>query len=205
MMYPDSKISFLCDAEKGHFDLCHETQTYIAKFIAKALENPRPTDGKYYSRWSADGMESTDPHDQFWYQDDEMVNLTRERYHAGQGKQMQYTSAMFNGELIKYDPNRHIKLNARLDSTEFTITPVFVNADRNVLSDDHAKVKPRVVIISGPVIQTGEYTFRYDPDYFGFDPNRRWDGITLSIEADSDADYKSAVQELNLQLNINHQ
>jgi hypothetical protein len=202
MMYPDSKISFLCDAEKGHFDLCPETQSYIAKFIAKSLENPRPTDGKYYSRWSADGTESTDPHDQFWYQDDEMVNLTRERYHAGQGKQMQYTSAMFNGELIKYDPNRHIKLNARLDSTEFTVTPVFVNADRTALSDDHAKVKPRVVVISGPVIQTGEYTFRYDPDYFGFDPKRLWDGITLSIEADSDDNYKSAVQELNLQLNI---
>ena len=48
MMYPDSRISFLCDAGKGHFDLCEETQEYIVRFIAKSLENPRPEGGVYY-------------------------------------------------------------------------------------------------------------------------------------------------------------
>ncbi|MBQ7415378.1 MAG: hypothetical protein IJV09_08115, partial [Prevotella sp.] len=38
IMYPDSRISFLCDAGKGHFDLCEETQDYMARFIAKALK-----------------------------------------------------------------------------------------------------------------------------------------------------------------------
>jgi hypothetical protein len=201
MMYPDSRISFLCDAEKGHFDLCEETQYYIARFIAKALQNPRPKDGVYYSRWLADGTESNDPHDQFWYQDEEMVQLTRERYARSRGKQMQYVSAKVNGQLLHYDANQHIRLNSTLvvDSLgEFTIQPVFVDSTRTVLSQRHAQVRPRVVLISGPAIQTGEYTFRLDPDYFGNDSKRLWSGITLCIEADGDAIYKSAVQELNL-------
>lgn len=198
MMYPDSRISFLCDAGKGHFDLAEETQDYIAKFIAKSLENPRPEGGVLYSRWSEDGTESTDPHDCFWYQDQEMVNLTKARYEATKGKKHQYVSAKLNGKLIKYNPDSHIKLNAACDLGEFTVEPVFVDETRNALSSQHADVRPRVVVISGPVIQTGEYTFRYDPDYFGEDPQRMWSGITLSIEADGDQTYKSAVQELNL-------
>jgi hypothetical protein len=198
MMYPDSNISFLCDAGKGHFDLCPETQAYMAKFIAKALANPRPTEGKYYSRWSADGKVSTDPHDQFWYQDEEMVRLTRERYQNSWGKQMQYLSVTINGELVKYNPDSHIKLGASVGTEEFTLQPVFVNADRTAPSTHHAPTHPRIAIISGPVVQTGEYTFRFDPDYFGKDEKRLWTGITLSIEADGDEAYKSAVQEINL-------
>lgn len=65
MMYPESRISFLCDAGHGHFDLGEETQLYLARFIAKALEDSRPKGGVYYSRWHEDGTEDTDPHDQF--------------------------------------------------------------------------------------------------------------------------------------------
>ncbi len=206
MMYPDSRISFLCDAGKGHFDLCEETQDYMARFIAKALKAPRPKGGVYYSRWREDGVESQDPHDQFWYQDEEMVRLTRDRYQESVGKRIQYVSARINGQPIAYDPNSHIKLRTTLTSDfsqglpEFTIEPVFVDSTRNVPSGHHAQVRPRVVLLSGAAIQTGEYTFRYDPDYFGFDPKRLWDGITLCIEADGDDVYKSAVQELNIQI-----
>ena len=206
MMYPDSRISFLCDAGKGHFDLCEETQDYIARFIAKALENPRPKGGVYYSRWRADGTESQDPHDQFWYQDEEMVSLARARYQQSQGKQMQYVSAIVNRQPVTYNPDSHIKLKTTIpcDSSQglpvITVTPVFTYSTHNAKSARHAQVRPRVVLISGPAIQTGEYTFRYDPDYFGFDPKRLWDGITLCIEADGDGEYKSAVQELNIQI-----
>ena len=81
-----------------------------------------------------------------------------------------------------------------------TVTPVFTDSTHNAKSACHAQVRPRVVLISGAAVQTGEYTFRYDPDYFGFDPKRLWDGITLCIEADGDGEYKSAVQELNIQI-----
>jgi hypothetical protein len=52
------------------------------------------------------------------------------------------------------------------------------------------------------VVQTGEYTFRFDPEYFGKDIKRQWTGITLSIEADGDENYKTAVQELNLKVPV---
>ena len=51
-----------------------------------------------------------------------------------------------------------------------------------------------------PAIQTGKYTFRIDPDYFGTDPERLWSGITICVEADGNAFFKPAVQELNLQV-----
>ena len=90
MMYPGSRISFLCDAGKGHFDLCEETQEYMAAFIAKAMADPRPEGGCRYSRWFEDGTETSDPHEQFWYQDEEMVRMTKERYDEHKGKRMQY-------------------------------------------------------------------------------------------------------------------
>lgn len=198
MMYPDSRISFLCDAGKGHFDLCEETQDYIARFIAKSLDNPRPEGGVYYSRWNEDGSESTNPYEMFWYHDEEMVDLTKARYKESRGKKMQYVSARLDGVVIPYDTTKHIKMNASVKAEEFTIEPIFVNEKRDALSSEHAHVRPRVVLISGPAIQTGEYTFRLDHDYFGADPRRLWSGITVCIEADGDEEYKSAVQELNV-------
>lgn len=200
IMYPDSRISFLCDAGKGHFDLCDETLDYMAKFIEKALADPRPEGGVYYSRWMEDGSESSDPHDMFWYQDEEMANLTKTRYESTRGKKMQYVSARINGELIPYNADSHIKLGLTIDSDTFTLEPVFVNENRNSETENHAPVRPKISIISGPVVRTGEYTFRYDPEYFGNDPKRLWSGITLCIEADGDNEYKSAVQELNIHL-----
>lgn len=198
MMYPDSRISFLCDAGKGHFDLAEETQLYIAKFIEKALTDPRPEGGVYYSRWREDGQELDDPHDQFWYQDQEMVDLTRARYKESLGKKMQYVGAKLNGEPVPYDSTKHIKMSASVNGNEFTVEPVFVDESRNAATSDHATVKPRVTLISGPAIQTGDYTFIVDKDYFGKDPRRLWSGVTVCVEADGDDHYKSAVQEINL-------
>lgn len=198
MMYPESRISFLCDAGKGHFDLCEETQDYIARFIAKALENPRPQGGEYYSRWFADGTETQDPHEQFWYQDTEMVALTKARYNASRGKKMQYLNATLNGEPLVYDASKHITISADFHGREFTIRPFFVKEDRITPSRDHARVAPRVVLISGPAVQTGPYSFKVDPEYFGKDPKRLWKGITICLEADGDNAFKSAVQEINI-------
>ena len=200
MMYPESRISFLCDAGKGHFDLSEETQEYIAKFIEKSLANPRPAGGEYYSRWFEDGTESTDPHDQFWYHDKEMVSLTKARYQSTIGKKMQYLSAKINGKQIRYNPDMHVKMHMEIDNSKFIVEPFFVNENRSEASEKHASVKPKVVILSGPVIQTGEYTFKYDPDYFGKDPKRQWKDITLCLEADGDNNYKSAVQELTIKI-----
>lgn len=196
MMYPDSRISFLCDAGHGHFDLCRETMDYIARFIAKSLEDPRPEGGVYYSRWMEDGTESTDPHEQFWYHDQEMVNLTKARYAATRNKKRQYLNARINGDTLTYNPDSHVKINLTSDADEFVVEPFFCDENRSSLSASHAKVMPRVVLISGPAVRIGENTFKIDPDYFGEDPRRRWSGITLCLEADGDADYQPVQQEL---------
>lgn len=199
MMYPDSRISFLCDAGKGHFDLCEDTQAYIARFIEKSLQNPRPTDGVYFSKWNEDGSESDNFHEQFWYHDQEMVDWTRRRYAESFGKKEQHVSAKFNGEIIPYQADKHIKLNLVVNGDEFELEPVFVDESYTSLSPRHSKKRPKIKVISGPVIQTGEYSFRFDNEYWGSDPKRMWTGITLSIEADGDSEYKSAVRELNIQ------
>lgn len=200
MMYPESRISFLCDAGKGHFDLCEDTQMYIAAFIEKSLDNPRPADGERYSRWSADGTESENRYDKFWYHDKEMVDWTRRRYIETKGKEMQYLSAKISDAMVPYDTTKHVKMNARIHEPEFEIVPVFVDETRSSLTDNHAQTAPRVTLISGPAVQVGPTRFRYDPDYFGFDPKRMWSGITLCLEADGDDSYKSAVQEINIQI-----
>lgn len=200
LMYPDSRISFLCDAGKGHFDLCEDTQLYIARFIEKSLENPRPRGGVYYSKWNEDGSESLNPYEQFWYHDEEMVDWTRRRYEETRGKARQYVSAKINGALIPYNPESHIKMNLDIKGDEFTLEPVFMDENMVDFSDQHAAVRPRIVLISGPAVQTGEYSFRYDPAYFGFDPKRLWSGITLCVEADGDSQYKAAVQEINIRM-----
>ena len=43
-------------------------------------------------------------------------------------------------------------------------------------------------------------SFKVDTTYFGKDPKRLRTGITLCIEADGYSTYKSAVQEINVQL-----
>lgn len=153
-----------------------------------------------YSRWLEDGTESDDPHDMFWYHDTEMVALTRARYEATRGKKMQYLSATVDGTPVTYNADSHIKIIVNSDKKEFTVRPVFTDETRKTASDKHAAVTPKISIISGPAIQTGEYTFRYDPDYFGRDPRRLWSGITLCLEADGDDEYKPAVQELNIRI-----
>lgn len=212
MMYPDSRISFLCDAGRGHFDLGEDTQLYIARFIEKSLADPRPAGGELYSRWNADGSESIDPHDCFWYHDREMVDRTRLRYSAAHGDVPRYVSAKISGQTVDYDSTRHVRMLFPLrkvlptsaeripDDFEFTVEPFFSNADRisPVAGSDTSDIK--VVLISGPAIQTGPYTFRYDPDYFGLDPKRLWSGITLTLEAPGDSTYMPAIQELNISL-----
>lgn len=212
MMYPESRISFLCDAGRGHFDLGEDTQLYIARFIEKSLADPRPAGGVLYSRWYADGSETSDPHDCFWYHDNEMVEWTRRRYRAAHGTKPRYISAKINGQIADYDSTRHVKMSFPLrnvlpspadsvpDGFEFTVEPFFSNADRisPVAGADTPDIK--VVLISGPAIQTGPYTFRYDPDYFGHDPKRLWSGITLTLEVPGDSIHMPVIQEINISL-----
>ena len=105
MMYPESCISFLCDAGRGHFDVSDRTAEYIALFVKKALQarlpdtvardrpvalrKVRPQDGWLAERWHPVQPRRAKPapyakykgdvHDAFWYFDREMAEATEER------------------------------------------------------------------------------------------------------------------------------
>ena len=185
IMYPESRISFLRDAGRGHFDLCRETQQYIVRFIEKSLKNPRPAGGVEY--------------DGFWYQDKEMAALTKARQNAVQGKRMQYVSAMHDGKLLPFDPTQHIRIRSIWKEDTLRLQPVFVDSTHSVLSAKHAATTPRVVLISGAAKEVAPNTFVRDTAYFGNDPKRLWDGVTFCVEADGDKRYKPAVREMNFQ------
>ena len=114
MMYPGACISFLCDAGSGHFDLCEATIDYISLFIRKACEQRLQADGSLKRLNPADGWRyglpaggetegatitsfpktepapwnayRGDPHESFWYFDEEMARLTAARYAETDGK-----------------------------------------------------------------------------------------------------------------------
>lgn len=64
MMYPESCISFLCDAGSGHFEMMPETAEYIAMFIRKSMEQRpgmrrlNPRDGWLACRYDPDSRPS---------------------------------------------------------------------------------------------------------------------------------------------------
>lgn len=185
IMYPDSRISFLRDAGHGHFDLSLATQQYLVRFIEKSLVNPRPESGVEYEG--------------FWYFDKEMAALTKAHRRAFAGKRMQYVSAMLDGSLLPFDAKQHVRVKGLWSSDTLRLNPVFVDSTHTQLTDAHAATTPRAVLISGAAIEIAPNTFVKDPDYFGNDPKRLWDGVTFCIMADGDKRYKSAVREINFQ------
>lgn len=186
IMYPDSRISFLRDAGRGHFDLCLPTQQYLVHFIEKALLDPRPEGGVEY--------------DGFLYQDREMMRLTRARQRETRGKQMRYVSAMVNGQLLPFDPNQHIRIRSTWTGDTLRLLPVFVDSTHTIINHQSSITNPpSAVLISGAAREVAPNTFVRDTAYFGEDPKRLWDGVTICVEADGDRRYKSAVREMNFQ------
>lgn len=185
IMYPDSRISFLRDAGHGHFDLSLETQQYLVKFIEKSLANPRPQSGVEY--------------DGFWYQDKEMVALTKAHQQSSRGNRMQYVSAMVNGELLPFDSTQHVRVKGLWQTDTLHLEPVFVDKTHSQLSEAHANSTARVVLISGAAREIAPNTFVRDAAYWGNDPKRLWDGVTFCVMADGDKRYKPAVREINFQ------
>lgn len=230
MMYPESCISFLCDAGRGHFDVCEETAEYIALFLEKALElrcpdNPSadvparllPVDvekGWLAERWRPDGVKRAKPapfasykgdrHDAFWYFDREMAELTEARYEASRGKRMQYLGVVRNGRLVEYDPKLHAGIKVdfmpEADGLTFRLKGVFVDSMRTCLSDEHAQGEVRIDRICGPVEKVNDTTFAVRFYRMGMHNPRRTGGVWLLASHEGDSRYKSAVQQLVVEI-----
>lgn len=133
MMYPESCISFLCDAGHGHFDVSDEVVHYISMFIKKAaqyrLPQIQPLDkpvqlvkvdnrqGWLAERWHIDQGKRASPapfnsykgdtHDAFWYFDKEIADATENYYAKECGKKAQYLGFVWQGQLFPFNPSSH--------------------------------------------------------------------------------------------------
>ena len=230
MMYPESCISFLCDAGRGHFDVADETAAYIALFLEKAINqrltdevtkdgkvklNPvNPTKGWLAERWHPDQKKRAkaapysqykgDPHDAFWYFDREIAEATETRYTQSRGKKEQYLGFEQNGSLLTYDKKQHVRVQPRFnpeaDGITFHLKAVCTDSLRTKLSDEHADATPIISRICGPVEKVNDTTFMVSFYRMGMNNPRRTGDICLLASQTGDRKYKSAVQEVSIRI-----
>ncbi len=230
IMYPESCVSFLCDAGRGHFDVSDATAEYIALFVKKAIEyriphgviSPGavelnkldPRDGWLAERWRVDGRRRAKPapfaqykgcrHDAFWYFDEEMAIRTETRYNEQKGKKMQYLGFEQHGRLLPYNERSHVKISANFlplsDGISFNFRPVFVDSLRQSYCQEHADAQPMISRICGPVVKVNDTTFRVQFYRMGMHNPRRTPEICLLAEVPGDKRYKSAVQEFSMRI-----
>ena len=230
MMYPESCISFLCDAGRGHFDVADETAAYIALFLEKAINqrltdevtkdgkvklNPvNPTKGWLAERWHPDQKKRAkaapysqykgDPHDAFWYFDREIAEATETRYTQSREKKEQYLGFEQNGSLLTYDKKQHVRVQPRFnpeaDGITFHLKAVCTDSLRTKLSDEHADATPIISRICGPVEKVNDTTFMVSFYRMGMNNPRRTGERCLLASQTGDRKYKSAVQEVSIRI-----
>ena len=230
MMYPESCISFLCDAGRGHFDIADRTAAYIALFLKKALKyrlpettekgdpmqlkKVNPQEGWLAERWHPNQKKRAkaapytqykgDPHDAFWYFDREMAEITEERYRQERGKKPQYLGFMQSGQLLSYNPQSHVRISARFlpeeDGLTFHLKAVYTDSLHTALSDEHASTPPEITRICGPVQKVNDTTFTVRFYRMGMYNTRRTGDICLLASNDGDKSYKSTVQEFSFRI-----
>lgn len=225
MMYPESCISFLCDAGRGHFDVSDRTAQYIAFFVKKAvsvrvtdektsqgfpvLKKVNPREGWLAERWHPVQPRRAkaapyhkykgDKHDAFWYFDREMALLTEARYAQERDKKMLYLGVEQDGKLATYHQKGHVKTTLPFipqdDGLTFHVNAVFTDSLRTQTVHEKVKGKPVISRICGPVKKLNDTTFVLDFYRMGTSNKRRVTDMCLLASYDGDAKHKSVVQE----------
>lgn len=227
MMYPESCISFLCDAGHGHFDVSDRVVSYITEFLKKSAEYRLPqnmdldkkTDlikidvkkGWLAERWHPDQENRAltapysdyqgDSHDAFWYFDGDMAKLTEEYYANERNRKSQYIGFVRNGNLIKYNAKSHgkynVKIDALTDDLNFNIKAVLTDSSRTQYANNSSTQKLNIYKLCGPVEKVNDTTFTIRFYNMGLDNKRRTASIWLIGEAKSDDIFKTTVQEIS--------
>lgn len=222
MMYPKSCVSFLADTGCGHFDASLETMSYVAKFIAKAMElrldngvlrSVDPEKGWLLEAWNPTktSLEVPDEwakykgcrHEAFWYGDEEMAHLAYKRCLETINKQVRYISFTQNGRLLDYNAKNHCKLMtsfcpAEAKTDTFHLKAVLVDSlHRKVLSKEE---KIDVEFVSGPVKVVNDTTFAVDRNYLSWSNPRRGKSIYLAATLRGNERYKGSVQEIEIRI-----
>lgn len=228
--FPNSAISFLCDAGHGHFDISDELIDYLNLFIRKAvkyrLPKSAPPDAKVAlkpinpkhgwlgERWNSDQKPKyqSDPNDQFqgerkdafWYFDKETAEATEKYYARVRGKKEQYPGFSQNGKLLPFNLKLHARIAGKFepeaDGLTFHIKAEFTGTLRAMRSANHGKGNPIVSRICGPVEKINDTTFTVRFYRMGMNSERRTGDIWLMASHPGDRQYKSTVQQLNIRI-----
>jgi hypothetical protein len=227
MMYPESCVSFLCDTGHGHFDVSDEVVNYISLFLKKAamyrlpekqpmntivqMVKLNPREGWLAERWHHDQKKRIkpapfakfegDPHDAFWYFDEEIANLTEAYYKNTKGQRMQYLGYKQEGKLLQCNNGHYSHIfSPDSDGLTFYLKPVFTDSLHQRISNEHGVFPPEINRICGPVQKVNDTTFTVKFYRMGLDNIKRTGEIWLLANSSADKRYKSAVQQINIRL-----
>ena len=228
--FPNAAVSFLCDAGHGHFDISNELIDYLNLFIKKAvayrlpkktsldkaviLNAINPKKGWLKERWKKDVKPTQvaasyneykgDKKETFWYFDKEMAEATEKFYANARGKKEQYLGFSQNGKLLPFNPKSHARIvgafNPEMDGLTFHINTVFTDTLRTKNINDHAKGKPTISRICGPVEKINDTTFMVRFYRMGLNNEKRTGDIWLMASHSGDKNYKSTVQQFNMHI-----
>lgn len=230
MMYPESCVSFLCDAGHGHFDVSDDVVDYLCLFLKKAakyrlpeeqaldssihLNKLNPKDGWLAERWHPSQKKRAkaaafdkyrgDSHDAFWYLDKEMAEATEAYYARERGKKEQYIGFLQNGQLLSFNENLHARTSGAFqpeaDGLTFYLKAAFTDTLRSRLTIDHAAGVPVIDRICGSVEKVNDSTFTVRFYRMGLNNAKRTGDIWLLAHHPGDNKYKSTVQQFNLRI-----
>lgn len=145
-----------------------------------------------------------DKHDAFWYFDQEMAQLTDKRHQESKGKKLQYVGFEYQGRLIPYNDKAQGGMVADFvadkDGITMHLKAVYTDSSHGKKSDTHAKNKPHIEVICGPVKKINDTTFRIYPYEAGWDNPRRANCIWLVAVGNGDKEYRGCVQPLKINL-----
>lgn len=228
--HPKTAISFLCDAGHGHFDISDELITYLNLFIRKAvhyrlpkvspLDKPialkaiNPKEGWLKERWKKEDKPTYkaapfdkyegNKKDAFWYFDKEITAATEKFYAQSRGKKDQYLGFVQNGQLLSFNPKLHSRIVAKFypeaDGLTFHINAAFTDTLRTKFINEHAKGKPTISRICGPVEKINDTTFKIQFYRMGLNNVKRTGDIWLMASHPGDKNYKSTVQQFNMNI-----
>ncbi len=228
--FPNAAVSFLCDAGHGHFDISNELIDYLNLFIKKAvayrfpkktsldkavrLNAINPKKGWLKERWKKDAKPTQaaasynkyrgDKKETFWYFDKEIAEATEKFYANARGKKEQYLGFSQNGKLLTFNPKSHARIIGQFapetDGLTFHINTVFTDTLRTKNINDHAKGKPTISRICGPVEKINDTTFTVRFYRMGLNNEKRTGDIWLMSSHSGDKNYKSTVQQFNMHI-----